>query len=248
MRKRYDPAAPERYPGDDEWQAFKVRAARRDFPLGLTFDGFFGRIRRWMGLENTLYLLHDNPGLFGEMCEFHTEFILQCIDRAVREVPIDYVNFWEDMAFKNGPLLSPRHVRQYFFAGYRRIVDFVRSHGIDVIFVDCDGNLDLLIPIWLEAGINGVWPIEIAAGNDPLALRRKYGRDLLLVGGIDKRELSRGRPEVSAEVMAKVPALLEGGGYVPTVDHSVPPDVSFDNYCFFRQLIQQLSGSPTQPG
>ena len=177
MQKRCDPTTPDRYPSPEAWEVFKAHARRRDFPIGLTFDGFFGRIRRWMGLEHTLYTLHDDPLLFAAMCDFHTDFILRCIDRALEEAPIDYVNIWEDMAFKNGPLMSPRHVRQYMLPGYRRIVDALRSHGIDVIFVDCDGNTDLLVPIWLEAGINGVWPIEIAAGNDPVALRKRYGRD-----------------------------------------------------------------------
>ena len=111
----------------------------------------------------------------------------------------------------------------------------------DLVFVDCDGNLDLLVPIWLEAGINGVWPIEVAAGMSPVALRQEYGRDLLLVGGIDKRELSKGREQVYAEVMAKVPYLNESGGYIPTVDHSVPPDVPLDNYLYFRQLLRDLA-------
>lgn len=241
MKRRYDPASPERYPDAGRWAAFKAEAARRDAPLGLVFDGFFGRLRRWMGLENLLYTLHDDPTWFEAMCDFHTGFILSTIRRAVEEVSIDYVNIWEDMAYKNGPLMSPKQVRRYMLDGYRAIADFLRSHGVDIIFVDCDGNIDLLIPIWLEAGINGVWPLEVAAGMDPVALRRKYGRDLLLVGGIDKRELSQGREQVYAEVMKKVPGLNEEGGYIPTVDHSVPPDVPFENYACFRQLLRELA-------
>jgi hypothetical protein len=242
MRRRYDPNTPGRYPPEAEWQAFKAGAANRDYPLGLTFDGFFGRLRRWMGLENLLYALHDDPAWWEEMCEFHTEFILHVIRRAVEEVAIDYVNIWEDMAYKNGPLMSPRHVRQYLLPGYRKIVDLLRRHGIEVIFVDSDGNLDLLIPIWLEAGINGVWPLEVAAGADPWALRQRYGHDLLLVGGIDKRELSQGHAQVRTEVMRRVPKLIKEGGYIPTVDHSVPPDVPLENYVYFRQLVAELSG------
>jgi hypothetical protein len=222
MQRRYDASAAERYLAPVEWQAFLQAAASRDYPIGLTFDGFFGRLRRWMGLEALLY-------------------ILTTLRRALAQAPIDYVNIWEDMAFKTGPLMSPRLVRKYMLPGYRKIVDLLRSHGIDTIFVDCDGNLDLLIPIWLEAGINGVWPLEVAAGMDPVALRRRYGRDLLLVGGIDKRELSQGREEVQAEVMKKVPCLIEEGGYIPTVDHSVPPDVPLDNYVYFRQLLSELA-------
>lgn len=241
MQARYDPAAPERYPCPADWQAFKLAAAGRAHPLGLMFDGYFGRLRRWMGLVPLLYTLYDDPWLFGAMCDFHTEFLLAALRRAMEdEVPIDYVNIWEDMAFKTGPLMSPRLVRKYMLPGYRKIVDLLRSRGIDIIFVDCDGNLDLLIPIWLEAGINGVWPLEAAAGMDPLPLRQRYGHDLLLVGGIDKRELSQGKEQVYAEVMRKVPRLIDEGGYVPTVDHSVPPDVPLANYAYFRQLLSQM--------
>jgi hypothetical protein len=241
MQARYDSASPARYPAPAVWNTFVQTAAARDYPLGLMFDGFFGRLRRWMGLEALLYTLHDDPWLFQAMCDFHTEFILATLQRALAEAPIDYVNIWEDMAFKTGPLMSPRLVRKYMLPGYRKIVDLLRGHGIDTIFVDCDGNLDLLIPIWLEAGINGVWPLEAAAGMDPVALRQRYGRDLLLVGGIDKRELSQGPEQVYAEVMKKVPCLIEQGGFIPTVDHSVPPDVPLANYVYFRQLLSELS-------
>jgi hypothetical protein len=239
MTKRYDPAAPGRYP--DDWPAYVEQATRRDYPLGLTFDGYFGRLRNWMGLEGLCYILADDPSLVAEMCEFHTAFILQTIERALADIRVDYVNIWEDMAYKAGSLMSPIQVRRWMLPGYRRIVDRLRSRGIDIIFVDCDGNIDELIPIWLEAGINGVWPLEAASGMDPVALRKRYGRNLLLVGGIDKRELSRSRAEVRAEVDRIVPELYAEGGYIPTVDHSVPPDVPLNNYIYFRQLLADLA-------
>jgi uroporphyrinogen decarboxylase len=239
LAARYDPTTPGRYPA--EWEEFVAAARTRDYPIGLVFDGFVGRIRGWMGLEGLCYALLDDPGLIEEMCVFHTEFVLQLIRRAVDEIDIDYVNLWEDMAYKGGSLISPTHVRRYLLPGYRRIVDLVRSRGIDIVFVDSDGNIEELIPIWLEAGINGVWPLEVAAGMDPVALRREYGTDLLLVGGIDKRALSQGREQVHAEVMRKVPELIAPGGYIPTVDHSVPPDVPFDNYAYYRGLLRRLA-------
>jgi len=134
-------------------------------------------------------------------------------------------------------------VRRYMLPGYRRIVDCLRRHEVDIIFVDSDGNCDELIPIWLEAGINGLWPLEVAAGSDALRYRREYGRDLLLVGGIDKRELRKGIDAVRQEVLRQVPAMLASSGYVPTVDHSVPPDVPFENYVAYRELLSELSAA-----
>jgi hypothetical protein len=239
MAKRHDPKAPGRYPED--WSFYAALVRERDYPLGLTFDGYFGRLRNWMGLEGLCYALADDPSLVAEMCELHTEFILQTIERALEEVQVDYVNIWEDMAYKAGSLMSPVQVRRLFLPGYRRIVDRLRACGIDIIFVDCDGNIDELIPIWLEAGINGVWPLEAASEMNPVTLRQRYGRNLLLVGGIDKRELSRSRGEVRAEVLRVVPQLYAEGGFIPTVDHSVPPDVPYDNYVFFRELLVELA-------
>jgi hypothetical protein len=237
MVKRYDPSTEGRYPAD--WPAYAAQVTGRDYPLGLTFDGYVGRLRSWLGLEGLCYLLADDPLLVAEMCEFHTEFILAAIRRALADVTIDYVNIWEDMAYKAGSLISPKVVRALMLPGYKRICVELRAHGIDIIFVDCDGNIDELIPIWLEAGINGLWPLEAASGMDPVALRKHYGRDLLLVGGIDKRELSRGPHAVQAEVARIAPAIA-GGGYIPTVDHSVPPDVPWQNYTYFRRLSADL--------
>lgn len=239
MARRYDPAAPGRYPAD--WDTYVTLVRQRDYPLGLTFDGYFGRLRNWMGLEGLCYALADDPGLVAEMCEFHTEFILQTIERTLEDVQVDYVNIWEDMAYKAGSLMSPKQVRRWMLPGYRRMVDRLRAHGVDIIFVDCDGNIDELIPIWMDAGINGVWPLEAASEMNPVTLRQRYGRNLLLVGGIDKRELSRGRDQVIAEVQRIVPQLYAEGGFIPTVDHSVPPDVPYDNYLYFRQLLAELA-------
>jgi uroporphyrinogen decarboxylase len=239
ISRRYDAALTARYPPN--WAEYKASIRGRDYPLGLVFDGFFGRIRKWLGLEGLCYMLADDPALIYAMCDFHADFVVQTIRRAVTEVDIDYVNIWEDMAYKNGSLVSPADVRKYMLPGYRRITDLLRSHGIKIIFVDSDGRIDELIPIWLEAGINGVWPIEVAAGMDPVALRRQYGQDLLLVGGIDKRELSKGKEDVEEEVMRRVPGLIEQGGYIPTIDHSVSPDIPFDNYVHFRKLLSGLS-------
>jgi len=241
LERRYDASQAKRFAPD--WSAYRRAVAQRDCPLSLRFDGLFGRLRRWMGTTGMMYTLYDEPKLFEAMCAFHTEFLVDCLERTLSEVAVDYANIWEDMAYKNGPLISPTHVRRYMLPGYRRIVDCLRQHGVDIVFVDSDGNCDELISIWLEAGINGLWPLEVAAGSDALRYRREYGRDLLLVGGIDKRELSKGIDAVRQEVLRQVPAMLASGGYVPTVDHSVPPDVPFENYVAYHELLSEVSAA-----
>ena len=125
---------------------------------------------------------------------------------------------------------------------YKKINDLLHSYGVDVIYVDSDGNLNELIPLWLEVGINYVWPLEVAAHNDAVALRKKYGKDLIMSGNIDKRALIKGKEAIREEVMSKVPFLLEQGGYFPRLDHVVPTDVTFENFCYYINLMREVAG------
>jgi uroporphyrinogen decarboxylase len=193
-----------------------------------------------MGLENLAVLYYDDPDLVAEMTDYIGDFVLAVIRRAVEEIDLDFATYWEDMAMKTGPLISPELFRKYMSPNYRKVVGFLREAGIDIHMVDSDGNIDQLIPLWLEVGVNCVYPLEIAAGCDPLAYRRQYGRQLLMIGGIDKRALRGTKEEVEAEVMSKVPALVKDGGYSPMVDHAVPPDVPLANFRYYLDLCHEI--------
>jgi uroporphyrinogen decarboxylase len=151
------------------------------------------------------------------------------------------------MAYKAGPLISPDMVKKFMVPRYKKITELLRNNGVDIIFVDCDGNIEQLIPLWLESGINYVWPLEQAAGNDAVALRKKYGNDLILSGAIDKRALVKGEEAIRAEVMSKVPFLLKKSGYFPTVDHTIPPNVPFKNYCYYINTLREVAGLEKLP-
>ena len=125
---------------------------------------------------------------------------------------------------------------------YKKIVDVLHSNSIDIIFLDSDGNINELIPLWLECGINFIWPFEVAAGNDAVAMRKKYGKELIIGGAIDKRALLKGKDAIREEVMSKVPFLLESGGYFPSVDHLVPPDVTLENYRYLINTLREVAG------
>ena len=155
---------------------------------------------------------------------------------------MDWARFWEDVAFKTGPLISPDMVRKFMMPRYRQITDLLHKNGIDIIFVDSDGNLNKLIPLWLECGINFFWPLEVAAGNDIVALRKEYGKEAILAGGMDKREFLKGKESIRREVMSKLPFLLETGGYFPCLDHAVPPDITLENYQYFINTMREVAG------
>ena len=241
-KKRLDPNTPERWPSD--WNAYvqEMNKLGEETPISLEVGGFYGYLREWVGTERILYMFYDDPGLIEDMMEQMLYLETEVIKRVTKDIRVDQATFWEDMAFKSGPLISPAMVRKLMMPRYKKMTKLLRSKGVDVIHMDSDGNLNKLIPLWLESGINHVWPLEVAAGNDAVALRKKYGKNLILGGNIDKRALIEGKEAIREEVMSKVPFLMEQGGYIPTVDHLVPPDVTFENYCYYINLIREVAG------
>ena len=169
LKPRYDPSRPERYPKD--WDDLVAWAPTRDCPLwgpGIGSVGFYSMLRRWMGTENACTVFYDDPALAEEMLEFIAEFTIRAMERALADVELDYFMWWEDFAFKNGPLVSPGIFKRFLLPRYRRVNEVLRRHGIDVIFLDSDGDPRVFIPLLLEAGVNGTYPIEAAAGMDPV--------------------------------------------------------------------------------
>ena len=130
---------------------------------------------------------------------------------------------------------------EFMLPYYKQIVSRIRSKGVDPVLVDCDGNFEALIPQFIEAGINGFFPFERAAGMEPARLRRQYGHAFCMFGGIDKREVARGRAAICRHVDAFVPALLEDGGYIPRLDHTAPPDISLDAMRFMIERVRHWS-------
>jgi uroporphyrinogen decarboxylase len=171
------------------------------------------------------------------MLEYLEWFFLELATRYLAQgFVFDYASFGEDIAYKGRSFMSPAMFRRFFQPHYVRICEAMRGHGIETIFVDSDGDIAELIPLWLEVGINGFSPLEVAAGMDALALKRQYGDAVVLAGNIDKRALIAGEKAIDGEV-AKVQRLLDLGQYFPAVDHSVPQDVT---YAHFRYLVDRL--------
>ena len=196
-----------------------------------------------MGVENVSYLLYDDPGLFDEIVTVIADCIIGTLERTLQSgVQFDACAIWEDMCYNAGPLLSPAHFEQFLSPHYRRITDLVHKHGVDVVWVDCDGKIDSLLPLWLDAGINCMLPVEIGAWNaDPIQFRQEYGRDLLMMGGMDKRILARSMRDIRQEVLRLAP-LVEEGGYIGFCDHLVPPDVPLENYLYFLEIVREIWG------
>ena len=239
MRTRYNPTTHGRYPSD--WDERVAQWNSRTYPLGMTIQSMFWRVRDWVGFEGLCTMCCDAPTLVHEMMDHVVDFTIAALDRGLDDVVPDYVYFNEDMAYKTASMISPAMVREFMWPGYRRLVRFFRQKGVTVLIMDCDGYNGQLIPVWLDAGINAISPLEIAANNDPVAYRKMYGKDLAMLGGIDKRELRFDKARVKREVMGKVPWLVEQGGYIPGVDHGVPPDVPVRNFLYMCELIKEIA-------
>ena len=245
-KKRLDPDTPERWPTD--WNAYVAKTNSEDAPTLLLMVGFFGVLREWMGLERLLYTFYDDPKLVEDMMDHVLYLEMGVAQRALKDLRIEFVRFWEDMAYKSGPLISPDMFKKFMIPRYKQITDFLHSQGIDIIHLDSDGNINELIPIWLEeCGVNFPWPLEVAAGMDAVALRKKYGKDIILAGNIDKRVFAKGKDAIRDEVMSKVPFLIETGGFFPGLDHGTPPDISLENYRYFINLLREIGGTEKLP-
>ncbi|MEM3046307.1 MAG: uroporphyrinogen decarboxylase family protein [Candidatus Bathyarchaeia archaeon] len=238
LRKRYDPRDPRRYPED--WPAVVAEyGPHRKVPLCLVPNGtvgFYSLPRRWMGTVGLSKAFFAQPSLVHEMMDFIADFIIEATHKAVHDLQPDYFNFFEDFAYTGGPHISPRVFKEFLLPRYQLVTGFLRKHGVSIIWLDSDGNVEPLLPLLLEAGITCLWPLEAAAGMDPRKVRREYGRSLALSGGIDKREVAKGREAIEREVEAKVPGLIAEGGYIPTLDHSFPPDISYENFLYYLQV------------
>ena len=164
------------------------------------------------------------------------------IKKVVRDVDLDFAYFWEDMAYKNGSLISPQMFREYLIPRYRSITQLLRDNGINIILVDSDGDTRQLIPLWIESGINGQYPLEATANMDAVRLREEYP-NFILIGNVDKRALAKNKEAIEEELSKKIPYLLSRGGYFPAIDHFVPPDVSFKNYMYYLECLREMAGT-----
>ncbi|MCO5296250.1 MAG: hypothetical protein M9921_05270 [Fimbriimonadaceae bacterium] len=242
-KPRLDPLSPARFPAT--WETRVERWKRPDRPYCLTLPGgsLYGWIRNWMGVENVSYSVYDDPAWFEEMVETVCVLIEGILTRAFESgVAFDSCGMWEDMCYSGGPLLGVDHFKQYLVPRYRRITDLLRKNGVEVIWLDCDGNIEKLMPLWLDAGVNCMFPIEIGTwGADPVRYRKEYGKALLMMGGFDKHILAGPKPGIVEEVERLTP-LVEEGGYIPFCDHRVPPDVPLENYLFYLSLARERWG------
>ena len=181
----------------------------------------------------------SDPGFAGELFEAQADLTIAVLARA-RQAGIvpDGLFLIEDMGYRSGTLFSPRAYRKTLWPAQRRIGDYLRSHGM-TYFLHTDGDVRSFIPDFIEAGMQVLQPMEAKIGIDVRELKREYGRELSFMGNIDATIMSKTKAEIEAEVRDKVTVAMEGGGYIYHSDHSVPPDVSWEQYQYVIEMVRR---------
>lgn len=225
------------------FERLKREDAARDLPMGLHLGSLYGNIRNMLGVEELAYLAVDDEDLYVEIIDTVGNLCYRLAERILEYgIRFEYAHFWEDICFKNGPLVRPEVFDELVGRHYRRITELVNRHGIDVVSVDCDGCIDLLVPVWLKNGVNTMFPIEVGTWNASIRKWRElYGPTLRGVGGMDKRVFAHDRAAVDAEI-ERLKSLVALGGYIPCPDHRIAPDAKFELVQYYCRRFREVIG------
>jgi len=240
FKRYYDPNEQGRVAADLVQRAPAWNARER--VACFTGGSLFGWPRDWMGVEHFSCLAYTDPVLLEEILDHLVEYFTTLYRSVLQLMKFDFVYLFEDCCFSTGPLLSPDIYRAHFDKYYRRLIDFYRSMGVDFVLMDSDGRVDHLVPCWLESGVDIVFPIEVGTWRaDPVDLRRRFGRELRMMGGVDKHVIPRGEAAIRDDLERLLPLAREGG-FIPLPDHRIPPSCSFEQFRTYVRVYKEVFG------
>jgi uroporphyrinogen decarboxylase len=224
-------------PGGTHWRDLVEACNQAEVPVTFSVPGLYWTARDWCGFEGLSLMFYDLPYLVHEMFEYWTWFLMELLDEPLSHIKADVVIISEDMAFKGRAMISPAHIREFMLPRYRRLYEFFKNKGLDAVVMDSDGYTGQILDVLYPEALDGIEPVEIAAGNDPEKMLLTYP-GIFLQGGIDKRRLRFSRAELRAEVAARYRTAWRYGGYIPSVDHGVPPDIPLRNFLYYVELAR----------
>ena len=238
-KKRLQPD-PARIPQD--LAAHIERAESSGLPVTIGTASMMGWIRNWMGVVNMSYLMYDAPDVYADMVNTLAELTCWGIDQVVPKMSRkpDMGFGWEDICGKSGPLVSPDVFDRCVAPGYTKIRNKLEEYGVSLLGIDTDGLIEPLAPNWFESGVNVFFPIEIGTWNaDPMAFRKRFGKDFRILGGFNKLALEEGPAAIDAEIERRMP-LMKEGGFILEPDHLITPGVSLENYKYYLEQVRAL--------
>jgi len=213
----------------------------RDYPVGVWSGSMIGQIRNMLTFEGLAYALYDYPEMVEDMVETCCLLVEHWLDQVLGHVQFDYAGGWEDICFKNGPIVSVPFFRDVVMPRYKRISQRLHKHGIYLWWIDCDGDVRPILKYFLEGGVNCMFPYEVAGCCHPAELLRDWGKDLRIMGGFDKMEMAKDKKAIDTYMESLIP-LVERGGYIPFCDHRCPPNVSVENYLYYLDKKEKTFG------
>lgn len=237
----------ERFRRDDPSRKVDIEALKkahppdRDYPLGVDTGSMIGKIRDMLTFEGLAYACYDYPDMVEDMVETCCVLVEDFLDQVLPHFDFDFAAGWEDICFKNGPIVSIDFFKNVVVPRYKRIHEKLKKAGIDIWYVDCDGDVRPLLPYFLESGINCLFPFEVNSCCHPKELLDEYGKDLRIMGGVDKMVLAQGKEAIKEYLESLIP-LVERGGYIPFCDHRCPPNVKPEDYLYYLDLKEELFG------
>ncbi len=228
----------DRFPSN--WPELVKEYNNRDYPLAVGGypQGFFGTLAHLIGYENLFIWYCMEPDLVHDILDTFTSIWLAVFEEVISQVEIDHWQIFEDISFGKGSMISVPMVQEFLSPYIRRIADFLKSKGVNIILLDTDGDCNELIPVFIEAGVTGMYPFEVHCGMDVAKVRKEYPK-LQMLGGISKSEIQLGEKRID-KMLDSVDYVLKTGGYIPFGDHFIPPEVNFKNFAYYRRSLNDL--------
>ncbi len=237
--ERFDPQHPDRVV--DVAALKQAFPPDRDFPVGVNCGSMIGKVRDMLTFEGLCYAMYDYPDMLEDMVETACVLVENYLDQVLGEIDFDYAAGWEDICFKNGPIVTVDFFRDVVTPRYKRIGQRLRAHGIDLWYTDCDGDVRPILPCFLEGGINCMFPFEVNGCAHPGEILDEFGPDMRIMGGVDKIQLGAGRDAIQRYLDSLVP-YVERGGYIPFCDHRCPPNVPEEDYLWYLDRKEAMFG------
>ena len=223
-----------------DWEAVAREHLANDRVLSAGIPGGYNETRDLMGEVELSYAYYENPELIHDILDTISDTAFKVLDRVTSRVPIDLLGVHEDMAGKSGPLAGPKQIEEFITPYYRRIWDMVSDRGARLFDQDSDGDMNAVIPAFLDAGINVMHPFEPAANMDIVKTREQYGNRLAFYGGIDKHVIRKSKEDIVAELEYKIPPMMESGGCMLALDHRIPNGTPLENYKFYVKKVWEM--------
>ena len=229
-------------PPDQDWarkmEGLEELRATGNYIVLYVYDAFEATWRK-MGHEAALMCMAEDPEWMRHMFEAQMDLLIDGYTEMIRAgAAVDGFYMASDLALKTGPMFSPRMHRELCVPALKRLCDFLHANDTDLIF-HCDGDVGPLIPNLLEAGIDCLQPMEVHAGLDVRELKAVYGDRVSFMGNIGHDEMLLPDDMMEDVIIDKMTVAGKGGGYIYHSDHSIAPDIPFEQYVKVLDIVRR---------